>query len=519
MSSPVPTGAVLASRRPRWLSAVEGVEHPVAVMVLWGVAMGLLTAILLLAVSPGEWPVMGSRVTGLRDSMTVLKQGGPLLLGRHGATGALYPVGVGDDEGIYVYLPLLSRLLGVADPVAMLRYAYVALFGVAAAGYPVMFYKLTRSLLAGLAAPVMLVVCVRFMGFNDIYWIPAWGMFVLLPMIFLLARDWSRYGFVGLLAIALAAGWLSSIRNSSGLGIVIAAAAILLLRRWRWWRLLPAIALLALVYFSTNVLVLSQIRAHRDQTIGDTALSRNQPTMHSLWHTAYIGLGYLPNNYGIYYNDSVAQARVQREAPGTVYLSNRYATVLRKAYFKLWREHPGEVLEQYAAKAIVTTAETSPYLLLVLLTMPAMLLLGPKRRIHRLWLSLTVPAVLVGFLPTMVAIPTQGYEEGLYGVLGVLGILGLCCMLEQLEIATRARGSLLAALGGLRGSWSAAIGWRDPLKRSARACGVALIALALLVIAGHFISRSAERWGHVPSGALIDAAPSQHSGSATYPRV
>lgn len=491
-------------RRPAWLVVLDGVRKPHVAMLLWGVAFGLLGALLLLAVTPEHWNVvMKERAAGLRDSMIVLKQGGPLLLGRHGVAGSLYAVGIGDDEGAYVYLPVLSRLFGVTDPLSTLRYIYVLLYCIAIAVYPLVFYKLTRSLLAGLAAPLMLLVCFLSMGFFDIYWLQAWGVLMLLPLIFLLARDWPRLGLVALVGISLVASMLSSVRNESGLGIVIAAAAVLFLRRWAWWRVLPAVALLAVAYISIPTFVLSAIREHRNHQIGDPALSR-EPTSHPLWHSAYIGLGYLPNNYDIFYKDEVAIARVQREAPGTPYLSGRYASVLKGAYLKVVRDHPGEVIKQYAAKAVVTTADTILYLLIVLLTMPAMLLLGPERRIRRRWVLLTLPVAGIGFLPSMVAVPLQIYEEGLYAALGVIGILGLCWTLERVEVGAREWGGLRQAFAALRAAWSSPENRHGPLRQSARITCIALAASIGLLIGGHFIRQSAERWQGSSSGVLID---------------
>jgi hypothetical protein len=473
-------------------------------MLLWGVVIGALGALVLITIAPTNWPLISSRAADLRSSLAVLQRGGPLLLGRHGATGSFYAVGLTDDEGMYVYVPLLSRLFGAADPVSTFRYWYGALYGLACAIYPLMLYRLTRSLLAGAIAPLMLLVCALSMGFNSFYWIPAWGMLVLLPPIFLLARDWPRIGWLALVGISLAAGWMSSIRSSSGLGIALAAALVLLLHHPRASRTLAVLALLAIAYLSTNTFVLAAIRDHRDSRVAAGVLSAQQQTGHPFWHTAYIGLGYLPNDFQIHYRDEVAIARVQREAPGTAYLSPRYSSVLRKAYFDVVRDHPLDVATQYAAKALVTAADTAPYLSLALLTVPAMLMSGRGRRIRRRWLLLSIPAGLLSFLPSVMAIPLQGYEEGLYGTLGVVAILGLCWTLAQVESSARGHGGLRSAAAVQRRLWSSTARSRHPLRRSARASGLALVALAALVIAGHVIRRSAERWQGSSSGVLID---------------
>jgi hypothetical protein len=473
-------------------------------MLLWGLLVGLLGVLALVALTPLESRFFG-RDGGLRDAMTVLEHGGPLLVGRHGATGSLYVLGGADDEGIFVYIPLLGRLFGVSDPVTMMRAFYIALVGLTTSFYPLVFYRLTRSLLAGFAAPVMLLACIQSMSSLDIYWVPAWGMLTLLPPIYLLARDWPRFGLVALVGLSLAASWLSSIRNGSGLPIVIAAVIVLLLRRWRWWRVIPAVALLVVVYISINTFVFSAIRDHRDDRIAATALAHEQrTTSHPLWHSAYIGLGYLPNGHGIRYDDDIAIARARRDSPDISSTSSRYEAVIRGAYFQLVREHPLEAAKQYAAKIVVTVADSSPYLLIVLVTMPAMLLLGPHRRTRRLWVLLTLPGIILALLSPIAAIPNMAYEEALYGTLGVLGILGLCWAIERVEFHARLGGGLRSALGDLRAGSRAPGARHARLRQSMRISAAMLVVLVALLIAGHFIRQSAERWQGSSSGVLVE---------------
>jgi hypothetical protein len=477
-------------------------------MMLWGLLAGLSAVFLFFAVAPHAWPILPERARNLRAALTMIEQGGPLLLARgpsiHGAPGPLQPAGISDDEGLYVYLPLLCRLFGVADPVSMLRYLYIALSALAVTIYPLVFYRLTRSLVAGIAAPLILLACILSMGFNDIYWIPAWGMLTLLPLIYLLVQRWPRFGLLALVALCVAASWLSSIRSQSGLPVAIAAVIVLLARRWRWWRSLPALALLAVAYISVTTLLFGAIRAHREHWLGSRTIGKSEAVAHPLWHTVYIGLGYLPNDYGLHYRDGVAGKLLQREDPGAPSFSALEATVLRRAFFAFARRHPLEVVRQYAAKALVSAADAAPYLIVVLLTMPAMLLLGPERRIRRRWFLITLPAILIALLPAMVAIPLQGYEEGLYGAVGVLGIVGLCWALERGEASARARGGLRPALRALRAELSVARRLRGPLWRSVRISCALVAGLVVLSVGAHFVRRSAERWEGYSSGVLVD---------------
>ena len=279
--------------------------------------------------------------------------------------------------------------------------------------------------------------------------------------------------------------------------------------RMRWWRTLAVLAVMVLAYISIGTFAITAIRDHRDHRLG-VSLSVNHPQSHPFWHPAYLGLGYLPNNYHIRFLDSIALARVEHDAPGTAYLSSKYESVLRKAYVETVRDHPFEVLGQYAAKAWVTLADTGLYLLLVILTMPALRSLWVKRRLGR-WLLLIAPSLLVMFAPTLVAIPLQVYEEGLYAAVGFVAIIGISFTIAEFSVAIRSVGALRPAIGialrGGSGSWASGSGVRPRTFGPGLAVALSVAALLVLIASAHFIRRDADQWQHMTSGVLIDRAP------------
>jgi hypothetical protein len=79
----------------------------------------------------------------------------------------------------------------------------------------------------------------------------------------------------------------------------------------------------------------------------------NYPTVipaHALWHSVYIGLGYLSNEVVTSYNDQVAYDKVQSLVPGTLYESPEYHHILRQQVGLIVRQHPQLVLYTVAAK-------------------------------------------------------------------------------------------------------------------------------------------------------------------------
>ena len=149
-------------------------------------------------------------------------------------------------------------------------------------------------------------------------------------------------------------------------------------------------------------------------------------------------------------------------------------------------------------------ADTTPYLLVIILTLPSMLLLGPDRRIVRRWVLLTVPAVVFAFLSPMLALPRQWYEEDLYGVLGVIGILGVCWMLKRVTTARSRAGGARATGNGRSMSWgelarSPAPGWR-----SARIAVVAVLLLCAIAVGGAIVREESDLWQHGSAGVLME---------------
>ena len=78
--------------------------------------------------------------------------------------------------------------------------------------------------------------------------------------------------------------------------------------------------------------------------------NRYRKAAHALWHSVYIGLGYLSNEVVTSYNDQVAYDKVQSLVPGTLYESPEYHHILRQQVGLIVWQHPQLVLYTVAAK-------------------------------------------------------------------------------------------------------------------------------------------------------------------------
>ena len=395
--------------------------------------------------------IMGSRAADVAASIAVLDRGGPPLLASDVpyhpgiAVSHLRPVGVTDDEGIYVYLPFLSKLTGERDPATLMKWLFMGCFALLVLVYPLMFFELFGSVAVAVAAPLLVLWKFAFTQSLDLYWILAWCMLLGIPGLVLAYQWWSadrrRAAVLLLAALMLVASFATSIRIHSGLAILIGALGISLLagpspwrhrksllRFWRlrgWWTR-PAIAVgLVVVYLSIGTFGLAAVRGYRNHVIHQPAFGSPWPTQHPFWHAAYIGLGYLPNRYGIAWSDEVAADAVLRDRPGTGYLTTAYEATLRHRYVQIAKNDPGFVLRNFWTKARILVADAVSRFWPAFILLPIAALVGGRRRSIRVALLVAVPAGLLGALAPLLTVPYLSYELAWLGTVGALFVLAL----------------------------------------------------------------------------------------------
>jgi hypothetical protein len=406
-------------------------------MLAWGLLWAAIGALALYLLAPNPWPIQSSRATELQASLTVLDHGGPALLGYERGTHVPYAIGYTDDQGIYVIVPPLSHWFGQSDPVAVLRWLWIVAWALTLLFSATVFRVLFRSSWAGLLAPPTLLVCILSFGFGDIYWVAAWVVVTFVPLLVLLARHRPRRAWLALIPIALIAGVVTAIRSDAGLPVALAAVAVAAMAGGRRWAHVIVIAAIALAYLAPTSIVLPAIRAHRDHRIG-VDLSANTATSHPIWHPLYVGLGYTANRYDIHYSDSYGLAAAQEADPGVRYLSPTYASVLHKQVDALIEHDPWFVAKAEAQKAVVELSHTGRYILLLTLLLPAALVARGAARLRPSELALFLPALVIGALPAIVAIPIREYELTLLASLGALGLLAIGSAAARAEDQWRA---------------------------------------------------------------------------------
>src|SRR3981081_4233047 len=205
------------------------------------------------------------------------------------------------------------------------------------------------------------VIYLRWIGVS-----PHWGfigvtsMALVLPMA-LIAKEhgflsrWSgrAYVAVGILGLSVAA----LVREPIGvMGFVTSVGVIcaLVVRRLRSRSRLRSLFVLGALVFVASAASTWVVLA-RDVSFEMEPAQR--VITHNFSHTLYIGLGAVPNGFGISYDDDVARTAAERVAPDVVYCSPEYYRVLWKLYWSKWAHAPLEVMRIYLEKAKLILAD------------------------------------------------------------------------------------------------------------------------------------------------------------------
>lgn len=404
-----------------------------AALLLYGLVFALVGTNVIHDRLPADLVLQSSRLSTLEGQLPAYEQGAPPLLTRYGTgiesgnpkyTGTFQSAGSTDDPGTFVYLPLLGAVTGISDPIDLLGWLYAGVWGLGLLVFPLVFFELFGSILAGLAAPVALLAGSSRFDDTDIYFVAGWIILVGMPLVFVAWQRWRRELVLLLLAAAVLASSASAMRGHSGLPVALAALIVGVVKlRGARERLLFGAALV-LAYLSIAPLAMNGTLAARDRAFENPQLSAGTPTTHPLWHPAYLGLGWLDNPYGIRWDDSVAAHAVEEVDPDAAYLGTRYESILREKWLTIVRDDPGFFARTLASKTEKLVADAVDGVGWAFVLLPFMLLLGRRRGLP-VFVALLALAAPLAAAPLLLAIPSKAYEAGWLGIWGLTLILGV----------------------------------------------------------------------------------------------
>jgi hypothetical protein len=406
--------------------------------------------------APEQVSVQGGRLVDMQRSILVLDHGGPPLLGvsppnspkirlippagaslsRHahirGLAGQLYAVGPGDDQGMYLYVPLLAHYFGARDPRVVLRDMYLGLAVLAALLYPLLFYEIFGSLLAGALAPMVLSYILRYaVPLIDVYWAPALLLLLAMPLLFALKRRRQLIVVLGIAMVCLLASISDSIRSYTGVGLFV--AAVIASFRWTktWKSRVAALTVALLAMLSVYPFALNMARSYRNHEIGSVSIAKSSAT-HPLWHQIYLGLSYIqPNRYGLEYDDTDGLIAALLYDPTVVAQSPAYERDVEHAFAAVLVHDPGYFLADYGEKltAVIDRAAREYVVGLAVCMMALLLWRGHRRESLTLWLCV----LIVTALPPVLAVPLDEYQLPWLAMSGLALFFSICGPLANIE--------------------------------------------------------------------------------------
>jgi hypothetical protein len=308
---------------------------------------------------PTAVSLMPTRYAELQAAFDGYTQGlPPLVAATQTDSGTVYrALGMTDDAGLYYMLPKFAHLFHLALPEAWAAWFFAILI----LSFGLGIYGMTR-LLNTMPAKILYFIELSFLGAliikrGDIYQIAPCLALAAVPLLLQSLSSeredravWCNAAALGTAGVIF--GLAHLVRSHSATGLLLFAIILLLfgtaVRAWHKRLLLVAIVL---VGFMLPLLYMNHVADTRD-----AFLKAHQPDyrkvlrQHPFWHTVYIGLGYLSNDYGLAYKDIVAAKKAHELAPDALYCSPEYETALKTAVIDLLRQDPIFVMGTLLAK-------------------------------------------------------------------------------------------------------------------------------------------------------------------------
>lgn len=363
------------------------------------------------------------------------------LCGDDGRLIAISEEALGDDPGHALLLDLWSIMSGRVATLVDVAHLNIALN---TAGFVVLasfLFAIRGYICAGVFLYLGPTVYLKWIGVS-----PHWGLLgvaslaAVLPMAlvarelrYLSSRQASTFVALGLIGLALA----SLVREAIGLmGTVTALAvlvSIMVRRRRREGREggHPLRLALAILLASTAPYVAITARDVAFDMEPGQRIGR-----HGFADILYMGLGAVPNGFGITYDDNVALAHARDVDPAVVHCSPSFFKIMWKLYLNAVLNEPSEVARIYFEKARLILAdpilEPGPPLGVLLLLglghFVAATALGLWRRVHFLPGALVEAAALIFIglfvAQAILATPARGYAMPAgAAVLALVGVL------------------------------------------------------------------------------------------------
>ena len=330
----------------------------------------------------------------------------------------------GDDMGIVYFATLIHSSFGtdtLASAQAVIYTLLVVSLILGWLGALVAFKELKQRLLVTLGFGLLAIVSL--ISHAGVYAASSAIAIAVIPWLVAVFRSrsgiqpWQMYWTFFLTGVSF--GLTDFMRAYAGAPVLVFALTLLTFSRYGSY-LVRLFSVLALVVGITGPMTyFGSLFQDRDAYIWSQHSTYSPPLKrHLFWHTAYIGLGYTVNDFGVVWSDTHAFAALEQRAPGTPQLSAASERIHKDLFMETLTQHPVFAVMNTAAKAGVLAV------MIILFANIGLLVRGNSGLpppIRLAFLTSTMIASSYGIL----AIPAINYTTQLVVIAALYGIFTL----------------------------------------------------------------------------------------------
>jgi hypothetical protein len=309
--------------------------------------------------------------------------------------------GLNDDPGLAWLIPTISRLLRVslADAFDLTTFVVVSL-GVLI-GYAGFLHLCPDLRARWMGAAAFLCLGLVEARVADVYIFQTSPLIAWIPWVlyFGLSRNLLPLSLSAAL-FAFSCSWFSLLRIGTTL-VCMAFLIALLAFRYRVRKLFVPVLLIALACVPSMIFKHYMI-IRRNIILASIGETPTAVDYHTIWHSIYIGFGFIPNSEVPAYNDTVASNKVRSIDPTVPFASAKYERILRHEVFNLAEQRPMLLIENLVAKTGIVIV------LISILLFPSRRLLFAER--EALWIDAAfVVAVGASAMNAILVVPKPAY--------------------------------------------------------------------------------------------------------------
>ncbi len=307
----------------------------------------------------------------------------------------------GDDPGLMELVPTLSRLTGLSLAAAYDITILSTIAGGVFIGYAAFWKLYPDRLLRWIGVGVFLCLGFAEAKVADEYIFQVSPLIAGIPWLLYFALARRPYALtVGAAALAFLCSWCSLLRAGTIPICMTFLIAMFFIRRRIQKPFVPY--LLLILACVPSVIFEQSLTARRDAALARIGQSATSPNSHLLWHTVYIGLGFIPNSEVSEYRDGVAGDKVRSIDPTVTYASTKYETIIKQEVWGIMKRRPILVIGILTAKAGIVIC------LFLILLYPVRRLMFTERAL--LWLDAAIILTMgMSAMSAIAAVPRTSY--------------------------------------------------------------------------------------------------------------